>query len=104
MEKTCRIDGCKREYRAKGYCNVHYKKWRRGELEISPRYKICGEEGCNKPMHRKGKCEQHYSAWSASKKPTPPEEVKVAEPKAEEIKPETEAKVEEKSAEEAKPE
>lgn len=32
-EKTCKIKGCKRPYRAKGYCNVHYKAWRKGELE-----------------------------------------------------------------------
>ena len=31
-EKRCRIEGCKRPYRAKGYCNVHYTKWRKGEL------------------------------------------------------------------------
>lgn len=31
-EKRCKIEGCKRPYRAKGYCNVHYKQWRRGSL------------------------------------------------------------------------
>ncbi|MFH1874536.1 MAG: hypothetical protein ABH859_05050 [Pseudomonadota bacterium] len=66
--KNCQMQGCKRPYRAKGYCNVHYKKWRRGELEAKPRYKTCGEENCRKPLHKKGYCEQHYSAWSASRK------------------------------------
>lgn len=47
---------------------MHYKKWRRGELEASPRYKTCCEENCNKPLFKKGYCEPHYSAWSASKK------------------------------------
>ncbi len=32
-EKTCKLEGCKRPYRAKGYCNVHYRKWRKGGLE-----------------------------------------------------------------------
>ncbi len=64
----CKIEGCKRPYRAKGYCTVHYQKWRRGELEAKPRYKTCNEENCNKPLYRKGYCEQHYSAWSVSKK------------------------------------
>lgn len=67
-EKKCKVDGCKRSYRAKGYCNVHFRKWRRGELETKPRYKTCGEENCKAPMFRKGYCEQHYKAWSASKK------------------------------------
>ncbi len=31
-ERSCSVKGCKRPYRAKGYCNVHYKKWRKGQL------------------------------------------------------------------------
>lgn len=64
----CKIEGCKRPYRSKGYCNVHFHKWRRGELDETPRYKICKEEKCKKPLFKKGYCEQHYQAWSASKK------------------------------------
>ena len=45
-DNPCKVEGCKRTYRAKGYCNVHYKKWRRGELEAKPRYKTCCEENC----------------------------------------------------------
>lgn len=71
VARSCKIKDCKRPYRAKGYCNVHFRKWRQGELEAKPRYKICGEENCRKPMYRKGYCEQHYSAWSASKKAAP---------------------------------
>lgn len=72
-EKSCKIKDCKRPYRSKGYCNIHFKKWRRGELEGAkkPRYRICGEENCKKPTFKKGYCKQHYSAWSASKKAVP---------------------------------
>jgi hypothetical protein len=59
--KKCRIKGCKRPYRAKGYCNVHHKQWRRGELPKA-RYKICSAEDCRKPAHRWGVCEEHYEA------------------------------------------
>ncbi len=31
-EKRCKVEGCRRPYRAKGYCNVHYKQWRKGLL------------------------------------------------------------------------
>ncbi|MBI4126466.1 MAG: hypothetical protein HY465_03135 [Deltaproteobacteria bacterium] len=64
----CKIEGCKRPYRSKGYCNVHFRKWRRGELEAKPRYKTCGEENCRKPMVRNGQCQEHYDAWDASRK------------------------------------
>ncbi len=68
--KKCKIKDCKRPYRAKGYCNVHYKSWRKGEYG-KKRYKTCSTEGCRKPMVKKGMCEQHYGAWSASKKGGP---------------------------------
>ena len=59
--KKCKIKGCKRPYRAKGYCTVHYNKWRKGELP-KPRYKICSAEDCRKPMVRWGLCEEHFEA------------------------------------------
>ncbi len=34
-EKHCKVEGCKRPYRAKGYCNVHYRQWRKGLLPKS---------------------------------------------------------------------
>ncbi len=61
-EKKCRKEGCKRPYRAKGYCNVHYRQWRQGELGKKQRYKICSKEGCRKPMVRWGLCQEHFEA------------------------------------------
>ncbi len=62
--KKCRIPGCKRPYRAKGYCTVHYQKWRRGELAggKKPRYKTCRVEDCLKPAVRWGRCQEHFEA------------------------------------------
>jgi hypothetical protein len=68
-ENKCKIQNCKRPYRAKGYCTVHYKKWRRGEYG-SARYKTCKNEGCRKPMKRFGMCAEHGEAWMASRKGT----------------------------------
>jgi hypothetical protein len=81
--KNCKIEGCKRPYRAKGLCNVHYTKWRRGEMEKAGRYRTCANEGCKKPTFKKGYCEEHYSAWSASKKPQVPAEAAPAPAAAE---------------------
>jgi hypothetical protein len=56
----CSIEGCKRPYRAKGYCVTHYKLWRRGEMEKHrPRYKTCSKEGCKKPAGGFGVCDEH---------------------------------------------
>jgi hypothetical protein len=61
--KTCSVQGCKRPYRAKGYCITHYGVWRRHEGDLKkPRYKTCSKEECKKPMTRWGLCDEHYKA------------------------------------------
>lgn len=57
---ACIVQNCKRPYRAKGYCDLHYKKWRGGELPHS-RYKTCTKEGCRKQIFKKAFCESHYN-------------------------------------------
>jgi len=43
--QKCSVEGCKRPYRAKGYCVTHYK--------------LCSKEACKKPAGRYGLCEEH---------------------------------------------
>jgi hypothetical protein len=65
--KSCSVSGCKRPYRAKGYCVTHYSLWRRSEGELKKqRYKTCSKEECKKPMVKWGLCDEHFKA--ASKK------------------------------------
>lgn len=64
-EKKCKVEGCKRPYRAKSYCNVHYKKWRHGELPKG-RYKICTKEGCRKPRAQGSLCAEHAGGGEAA--------------------------------------
>lgn len=61
---ACKIKSCKRPYRARGYCGVHYRKWRHGEYGKA-RYRVCSDEGCRKPavMNRHGFCEEHYQSY-----------------------------------------
>ena len=90
-KKTCKIKGCKRPYQAKGYCNVHYQKWRRGELE-KPRFKTCNfgvnklklgeKKECLKPIFRGGLCEEHYQASFKKKAALQPQEAEAAPAKA----------------------
>ncbi len=59
-EHKCRVEGCKRPYRAKGYCVTHYQTWRRGEMEgHKARYHRCSKEACRKPAGRYGFCDEH---------------------------------------------
>jgi len=57
--KACKVKGCRRPYRAKSYCNVHYREWRQGKLGKS-RYKICTKEECNARRHEGSLCETHH--------------------------------------------
>ena len=86
-EQHCSVEGCKRPYRAKGFCNTHFKKWRDGEMPQKSRYKICGEEKCRQPMFRHGKCEEHYNAVIGKAAPaaetTAPTTAAAAAPKTE---------------------
>jgi len=59
-DAKCGVEGCKRPYRAKGYCVTHYKLWRRGEVEAhKARYKLCSKEACKKPAGAFGLCDEH---------------------------------------------
>ena len=61
--KACSVSGCKRPYKAKGYCVTHYGIWRRAEGDLKKqRYKTCSKEECKKPMFRWGLCEEHFKA------------------------------------------
>ena len=63
--KTCTVDGCKRKnYRAKGYCNVHYRKWRQGDLPRS-RYTQCSKEACSKRRSAGAFCGAHQPGKKA---------------------------------------
>jgi len=57
-DKACGIEGCKRPYRAKGYCYFHFKKWRQGELPHG-RYRTCSKPDCRSKAVRHGLCEKH---------------------------------------------
>lgn len=57
---TCKAKECSGEVRAKGYCDRHYRKWKKGELP-KPRYRTCNEQGCRKARARKGFCLDHFA-------------------------------------------
>ena len=58
--KACKVEGCKRPYRAKGYCFFHYEHWRSGELPKA-RYTPCTAEKCTKKPFKDRLCQTHYN-------------------------------------------
>ncbi len=65
---TCKADSCDKDVRAKGYCDRHYRKWRKGAMG-KPRHRSCNEKDCGKAPHRRGLCEQHYLKAFSKKAP-----------------------------------
>lgn len=56
---TCKVESCGKEARAKGYCDRHYRSWKKGKLG-KPRYRTCVEEGCRRPRTRRSLCLEHF--------------------------------------------
>lgn len=62
---TCSVDDCKRAISARGLCNLHYDRQRRGiPMEGSPPVRkydpICSVEDCDRPHAAKGFCLAHW--------------------------------------------
>ena len=78
---TCKADSCEKDVRAKGYCDRHYRKWRKG-LMGKPRHRSCNEKDCGKAPHRRGLCEEHYLKHFAKKAAEPAAEAGSGEAQA----------------------
>jgi hypothetical protein len=67
---TCKAQGCEKGTRAKGYCDRHYRKWRKGVMGKA-RHRTCNEKGCHKARHRKGLCPDHFAQKFSKSKAQP---------------------------------
>lgn len=59
----CKVDGCTREHHGRGYCNVHYYRWRRnGHTDLVKKVgrEDCTIDGCEEPQRALGYCNVHY--------------------------------------------
>lgn len=65
----CVIEGCGRPNAAHGWCQMHYRRWRKhGDpnvvtLELA-RAKRCSIVGCERSHLARGWCNQHYQRWA----------------------------------------
>jgi hypothetical protein len=54
IRPICSVANCGQPHSGKGYCKVHYARWR---LENSP---VCKIDGCTKHAEKRGWCSAHY--------------------------------------------
>lgn len=66
----CDVEGCDRGFYARGYCNMHYLRSRRGAAMIAEPLKtrrlddVCSVDGCEKRPRVRNMCDLHYRRWS----------------------------------------
>lgn len=82
-ERTCQVDGCERPHDARGYCEAHYARWKRGgnlSTPIGPPSmpdRKCTIPNCDRKHTARGYCSLHYDRWRTGVSLTAPLRVKI---------------------------
>lgn len=70
VEKVCTLEDCTGRVVACGYCDKHYRKWRKyGNPRVVKveqnhnRLSLCAVDGCESKHHAKGFCEKHLKRF-----------------------------------------
>ena len=66
--KKCKVNGCDKKHRAKGFCQFHYDRDRQNVSFEKPRRpyspgKECSIESCNRKAIARGWCSMHHQRW-----------------------------------------
>lgn len=70
MNRSCSIEGCAKKQVARGWCAMHYERWRStGTTYREPAKSGCAVDGCDKPHSAKGYCRGHYQTMRRGLKP-----------------------------------
>lgn len=65
-KRTCSIEGCSRPPHARGWCQLHHKRWwAHGSPLWEPPAPLtrCSIDGCTKPHLSRGWCSMHWKRW-----------------------------------------
>jgi hypothetical protein len=72
--KTCTYGECDRPHQAKGLCELHYRRQRKGQDmdgyvrgSLTPEDGKCVHPGCNRPHENRGYCQTHYGRLKAGR-------------------------------------
>lgn len=69
MAKVCSIEGCLKPVRTRGWCNMHYHRWRQhGDPNVVLKVmtdgtRPCSVKGCSEHVKGRGLCDTHYHRW-----------------------------------------
>jgi hypothetical protein len=69
MSSACSVAGCSDPSRARGWCGLHYKRWKRTRTTADPVPKApapkpaCLVDGCENTALARGWCRTHYTRW-----------------------------------------
>ena len=66
MPNFCSVEGCNKPCHGLGYCNTHYRRYKRHgdtSLHLKPvlPLRYCKVDGCGNLVHTKGYCSKHWS-------------------------------------------
>ena len=71
---TCSVEECATPRRAKGFCDTHYRRWKKygdpSGFAPKPEIATCAIDGCERTHYAKGWCARHYGRWQRHGDPT----------------------------------
>lgn len=83
---VCSIDGCEREARARGWCFMHYQRWKNtGDPEKARAWRRqdqCTVDGCEQDAYSGGLCDMHRWRKRYKGDPGTAEQIKPHKPRA----------------------
>lgn len=73
-KRMCSIGGCEKQHYARGWCQMHYKRWQKhgspgtaeritSEVARSKSKRICKVDGCDRLVDSLDMCAMHYTRW-----------------------------------------